>query len=99
MRYQVERSNVDKGLKGDDDVRPVGTIGTMSRVQERMAPIDLCDVVDMQREVSKRVVCTARRADAVLIAGVLNAADSDGVEHGIEYRISSNGGTCVAQAA
>jgi hypothetical protein len=63
MRYQVERSIN-------------GQVGGMSGVPDRAPHLDICDVVDMQREVSKRVMCTARRADAVLIAGVLNATDS-----------------------
>jgi hypothetical protein len=84
MRYQVERSNVGNRTGVDDDGSTIGgVIGTMSRTQDRTAYIDLCDVVDMQRVVSQRVVCTARRPDAVLIAGVLNAADSDGVEHAV----------------
>jgi hypothetical protein len=60
MRYQIEQGSN-------------GNVGTMSRGEDRIEPIDLCDVVDMCRPVSKRVVCTARYADATLIAGALNA--------------------------
>jgi hypothetical protein len=48
----------------------------MRRTEDRTTPIDICDVVDMERVVSQRVVCTARRADAVLITGLLNGIDT-----------------------